>query len=49
MTKKLTEDKVKEIKEILFFMKNDALAITYGVSKSTIQSIRRGKTWGWVF
>jgi len=42
---KLTEEKVKTIKEQLLFKTNRELAEEYGLHKGTIAGIRNGKTW----
>lgn len=42
---KLTWEKVREIKALLPFKSNAEIAPLYGVTRSTISYIRRGKTW----
>lgn len=46
---KLTEDQVREIKEMLREgVKPIDLAVRYGVSTRAIRSIKSGDSWGWV-
>jgi len=48
-TPKLTEEKVREIKEALRAGERPTdLAARYGVAKTTISQIKSGDKWGWV-
>lgn len=43
---KLTEEKVKQIRELLPTQNNKQIALLFGVHHSTISTIRLGKNWG---